>query len=98
MHVPYFFAEVRSHGVGYYAFSKDEEKRSEQLDMLHELSKQTEKQKSSREKLLQKRKAMMTERLAKVRERKKLKPEEPEPDPNIGTCLQSLTYCYSFFA
>lgn len=36
------------------------------------------KNREAREKLLQKRKVKMAERLAKVRERKKLKKEEPE--------------------
>ena len=29
--------EVRTHGVGYYSFSQDEEKRSEQLSLLNHL-------------------------------------------------------------
>ena len=29
--------EVRTHGVGYYSFSQDEEKRSEQLNLLNHL-------------------------------------------------------------
>lgn len=36
----YVRVEVRSHGVGYYAFSKDEEKRSEQLNLLNKLREQ----------------------------------------------------------
>ena len=32
-----FAAEVRTHGVGYYAFSQEEEKRSEQLNLLNKL-------------------------------------------------------------
>lgn len=32
--------EVRSHGVGYYAFSTDSEKRKEELDMLNKLREQ----------------------------------------------------------
>ena len=32
--------EIRSHGVGYYAFSTDEEKRQEQLNLLNQLKEQ----------------------------------------------------------
>ncbi|KAG1714813.1 Coiled-coil domain-containing protein 174 [Nymphon striatum] len=72
------YNEIRSHGVSYYGFSKDEEERSKQEQMLNEMRNQTAKSREDREKLLQKRKSKMDERLAKVRERKKLKVPEPE--------------------
>ena len=37
MAVTMLFIEVRSHGVGYYSFSMEEEKRQEQLKMLNKL-------------------------------------------------------------
>lgn len=37
MAVMMLFIEVRSHGVGYYSFSMEEEKRQEQIKMLNKL-------------------------------------------------------------
>ena len=34
------FSEIRSHGVGYYQFSKDQEERKEQMERLQELRQQ----------------------------------------------------------
>ena len=33
----FLFSEIRTHGVGYYAFSIDEEKRTEQINLLNKL-------------------------------------------------------------
>ena len=37
MEIVILFIEVRSHGVGYYSFSMEEEKRQEQIKMLNKL-------------------------------------------------------------
>ena len=75
-----FASETRDHGVGYYKFSKDEEERQEQQSALNKLRAQTEQQRNKREKLLEKRKAVMDARLAKIRERKQRKLHETGAD------------------
>ncbi|CAI8054720.1 Coiled-coil domain-containing protein 174 [Geodia barretti] len=70
--------EIRTHGVGYYAFSQEEEKRAEQLSLLNKLRDQTVSQREKKAKLQEKRKAQMAARLEKVRQRKQLKPPEVE--------------------
>ncbi|XP_072136765.1 coiled-coil domain-containing protein 174 [Mobula birostris] len=62
--------EARELGVGYFAFARDEGTRKKQIETLDMLREQTMDQRTKREKLKEKRKAMLCARLAKVRERK----------------------------
>ncbi|XP_065120574.1 coiled-coil domain-containing protein 174 [Paramisgurnus dabryanus] len=62
--------EARELGVGYFAFSQDEEQRRKQREALDMLRDQTTEQRSKREQLKEKRKAMLQARLAKVRMRR----------------------------
>ncbi|TRY55009.1 hypothetical protein DNTS_020750 [Danionella cerebrum] len=62
--------EARDLGVGYYAFSQDEEQRMKQRQTLDMLRDQTTEQRTKREQLKEKRKALLDARLAKVRMRK----------------------------
>uniref|UniRef100_A0A3Q0SZG4 Coiled-coil domain containing 174 n=1 Tax=Amphilophus citrinellus TaxID=61819 RepID=A0A3Q0SZG4_AMPCI len=62
--------EARELGVGYYAFSQDEEQRRKQRDTLDMLRDQTTDQRTKRERLKEKRQAILKARLAKVRQRK----------------------------
>ncbi|XP_071151754.1 coiled-coil domain-containing protein 174-like [Mytilus edulis] len=64
------FDEKRSHGVGFFEFDRNEAGRQEQLDTLNQLRKQTQDERSKKEKLKEKRKAMLDARLAKVKQRK----------------------------
>lgn len=68
--------EARQLGVGYFAFSKDEQNRKKQLETLNMLRDQTEDQRLKRERLKAKRKAMLDARLAKLRQRKMKNPSE----------------------
>ncbi|XP_067675051.1 coiled-coil domain-containing protein 174-like [Haliotis asinina] len=88
------FDEIRTHGVGFYQFDKDSEKRQEQMDALNELRDQTKDERGRRERLKEKRKAMMDARLAKVKQRRRLKEgvplaEEPEEE-EIGPRLEEM--------
>ncbi|XP_072308822.1 coiled-coil domain-containing protein 174-like [Eucyclogobius newberryi] len=65
--------EARDLGVGYFAFSHDQEERRKQRDTLDMLRDQTTDQRHKRERLKEKRQAMLRARLAKVRQRKKKK-------------------------
>ncbi|XP_051563498.1 coiled-coil domain-containing protein 174-like isoform X2 [Myxocyprinus asiaticus] len=70
--------EARDLGVGYFAFSHDEEQRRKQRETLDMLRDQTTEQRSKREQLKDKRKALLEARLAKVRMRK-MKKSKLEP-------------------
>uniref|UniRef100_UPI00359006F9 coiled-coil domain-containing protein 174 n=1 Tax=Myxine glutinosa TaxID=7769 RepID=UPI00359006F9 len=62
--------EVRELGVGYFAFSMDEEMRKKQMQRLNLLREQTEEQREKRERLRDRRQSLLEARLAKVRERR----------------------------
>ncbi|XP_034023479.1 coiled-coil domain-containing protein 174-like [Thalassophryne amazonica] len=62
--------EARELGVGYYAFSQNEEQRAKQRETLDMLRDQTTEQRTKRERLKEKRQAILQARLAKVRQRK----------------------------
>ncbi|XP_067121791.1 coiled-coil domain-containing protein 174-like [Centruroides vittatus] len=70
--------EIRSHGVGYYSFSTEEEERKAQLENLNQLREQTVKQRSARDRLKEKRKAILKARLDKVKKRKNIEVEESD--------------------
>ncbi|XP_005799959.1 coiled-coil domain-containing protein 174 [Xiphophorus maculatus] len=62
--------EARELGVGYFAFSQDQEQRRKQRETLDMLRDQTTDQRTKRERLKEKRQAVLQARLAKVRQRK----------------------------
>ncbi|XP_026863703.2 coiled-coil domain-containing protein 174 [Electrophorus electricus] len=80
--------EARELGVGYFAFSQDEEHRQKQRETLDMLRDQTTVQRSKREQLKEKRKSLLEARLAKVRMRKikksKLEPGAEEEEVPIA--------------
>nr|XP_033781849.1 coiled-coil domain-containing protein 174 isoform X2 [Geotrypetes seraphini] len=67
--------EARQLGVGYFAFSREQELRGKQMETLEMLRDQTVDQRVKSENLKKKRKAMLEARLAKVRQRKFKKPK-----------------------
>ncbi|XP_042195736.1 coiled-coil domain-containing protein 174 [Callorhinchus milii] len=77
--------EAREMGVGYYAFAREESVRKKQIETLDMLREQTMDQRSKREKLKEKRKAVLDARLAKIRQRKmkKLKGDGIEEDSEL---------------
>ncbi|XP_076076675.1 coiled-coil domain-containing protein 174-like isoform X1 [Mytilus galloprovincialis] len=93
------FDEKRSHGVGFFEFDKTEAGRQEQLDTLNQLRKQTQDERSKKEKLKEKRKAMLDARLAKVKQRKLIReggsivPDvllKDDEDTDIGPKLEEM--------
>ncbi|XP_047439041.1 coiled-coil domain-containing protein 174 [Mugil cephalus] len=82
--------EARELGVGYYAFSQDQEQRTKQRETLDMLRDQTTDQRTKRERLKEKRQAILQARLAKVRQRKMKKAkldgteEEEREEENEG--------------
>jgi len=77
--------ETRELGVGYYAFSADEQKRQEQMQLLDDLRQQTMYQRVRSQKLKEKRQAALKARLDKVKERKKLKGDDDASDHSSGS-------------
>nr|XP_020463434.1 coiled-coil domain-containing protein 174 [Monopterus albus] len=82
--------EARELGVGYFAFSQDEEQRRKQRETLDMLRGQTTEQRTKRGRLKEKRQAVLQARLAKVRQRKMKKAkldgteEEEREEENEG--------------
>ncbi|KAM4740447.1 coiled-coil domain-containing protein 174 [Anableps anableps] len=82
--------EARELGVGYFAFSQDQEQRRKQRETLDMLRDQTTDQRTKRERLKEKRQAILQARLAKVRQRKMKKAkldgteEEEKEEENQG--------------
>ncbi|KAI9798168.1 MAG: hypothetical protein M1833_004917 [Piccolia ochrophora] len=62
--------EVRSKGVGFYAFSQDKEGRAKEMDALERERVETERARKEREQRKEKRRAEMDERRRKIREKK----------------------------
>ncbi|XP_074861817.1 coiled-coil domain-containing protein 174 isoform X2 [Carettochelys insculpta] len=62
--------EARQLGVGYFAFSHDKAQRNKQMETLEMLREQTTDQRTKREHLKEKRKAVLEARLSKLRARK----------------------------
>lgn len=63
-------AEVRSKGVGFYAFSQDRDARSKEMDELQRERLETEKSRREKEDRLKKRKAELEERRRRIREKR----------------------------
>lgn len=75
------FDEIRTHGVGYFQFSKDETERQEQMHLLNSLRNQTKDEREKRNQLKEKRDSLMAARLKKIKDRQRAKmglPPEPE--------------------
>ncbi|XP_067945656.1 coiled-coil domain-containing protein 174-like [Watersipora subatra] len=76
------FDEQRTHGVGFYQFSKDEISRQEEIKKLKKLREETQSQREAKQKLADKRKAMLATRLEKVKQRR-LAQGKPVPPPKV---------------
>lgn len=78
------FNEARTHGVGYYGFSKDEEERAKQQDALKNLRQETEQEQKKAQELRDLREKQLKSRTKAARNRKRarmgLLPEEDEPE------------------
>lgn len=81
------YGEARTHGVGYYGFSKDEEERAKQQAALKNLRKETEDKQKKAQELKETREKLLAARLKAARNRKRarlgLPPEEDEPESII---------------
>lgn len=62
--------EIRTKGVGFFQFSKDEKKREKEMRALEEERKKTEEKRKEREEMLEKRKREIEERRKEIKERR----------------------------
>ncbi|KAI5941332.1 coiled-coil domain-containing protein 174 isoform X1 [Manis javanica] len=76
--------EARQLGVGYFAFARDKELRNKQMKTLEMLREQTTDQRTKRENIKEKRKAMLEARLAKLRQKKMKKSKEDGTEEENG--------------
>ncbi|KAG5889006.1 hypothetical protein JTB14_033936 [Gonioctena quinquepunctata] len=78
------FGEARTHGVGYYGFSKDEEERFKQQEALKKLREETEQKQRKAQELKLSREKLLAARIKAAKNRKRarmgLPPEEDEPE------------------
>lgn len=88
--------EIRTKGVGFYRFSKDEEERQAQMDKLNKIRQDTENARKSAISSASKRKQMLAQNAEKIRARKaalqakknhQLKPEQVPKDVNIPSVV-----------
>merc|ERR1719186_1283205 len=80
------FDEARAHGAGFYNFSKEEGKRSQEQSTLKKLHEETDEMRKQKEKKAEKRKREMAERIKKIRAKKRQKqglpPESDDESDN----------------
>jgi len=79
------FDEARNHGAGFYAFSRDQDKRSKEQVTLKNLHAETNDARREKEKKAEKRKREMAERVRKIKQKRREKMglpplEDEEPD------------------
>ncbi|KAM4820866.1 coiled-coil domain-containing protein 174 [Thomomys bottae] len=76
--------EARQLGVGYFAFAQDKELRNKQMKTLEMLREQTTDQRTKRENIKEKRKAMLEARLSKLRQKKMKKNKDDGAEEGNG--------------
>jgi hypothetical protein len=99
---PRRFDEARAHGAGFYAFSKDDQKRAQEQATLKKLHEETDEARREKEKKAAKRKKEMAERIRRIKQKRReklgLPPLEEDlqsADKNQGQCSVLLldTFC-----
>lgn len=88
-----FFAEARTHGVGYYGFSKDEEERAQQQEALRKLREETHAEQKKAQELKALREKQLAERAKAARNRRRARmglPPEEDGEPNTVIFICAL--------
>lgn len=75
-------SEARTHGVGYYGFSKDEEERAKQQEALRKLRQETEQQQKKSQNLKSMREKQLAARVKAARNRKRARMGLPPEEEN----------------
>ena len=86
-----FFAEARSHGVGYYSFSKDAEQRTRQQESLNKLRQETTQEQKKAQDLRALRDKQLAERVKAARNRRRARLGLP-PEEDDGNYLPSHAF------
>lgn len=82
------FLEARTHGVGYFGFSRDEEERARQLEELKKLRSETQKEQEKAQDLRKMREKQLAARVKAAKNRKRARLGlPPEEDGNYSTIL-----------
>lgn len=88
----YFILEARSHGVGYYGFSKDEEERSKQQGALRKLREETKLKQKKAQELRNSREKLLAARLKAARNRKRARMGLPPEEDGKKMFYNNLSY------
>lgn len=81
------FLEARSHGVGYYGFSKNEEQRLQQQESLRKLREETQTQQKKSEEVRAMREKQLAERAKAARNRKRARMGLPPEEDGNWNCF-----------
>ncbi|CAG8549975.1 6431_t:CDS:10 [Ambispora gerdemannii] len=79
--------EIRTKGVGFYRFSKDEQERQEQMRALKEMRNETLQRRSLKQNIKDKRKLQIEARMALIRAKKLKTTEAPDSSSSTGTII-----------
>lgn len=79
------FDEARAHGAGFYAFSKDDQKRTQEQATLKKLHEETDEARREKEKKAAKRKKEMAERIRRIKQKRREKLGLPPLEEDAGT-------------
>ncbi|XP_045592208.2 coiled-coil domain-containing protein 174 isoform X1 [Procambarus clarkii] len=79
------FDEARVHGAGFMKFSSDEKRRKEQMDLLKEFQNETQQGEAAKLAAASKQQKLLSTRLEKVRQRKRLKMGLPIKEDKLKT-------------
>ncbi|CAG8588502.1 5534_t:CDS:2 [Paraglomus brasilianum] len=83
--------EIRTRGVGFYRFSRDEAERQTQMQALKEMRQETEGKRALRQTIKQKRKSLLDERLALIRAHKRQTRSKPADDQHSSNTSMNIT-------
>ncbi len=89
------FDEARAHGAGFYAFSKDDQKRTQEQATLKKLHEETDEARREKEKKAAKRKREMAERVRRIKQKRREKLGLPplEEDLQAANKEEGIYYC-----
>lgn len=81
------FLEARTHGVGYFGFSRDEEERARQLDELKKLRVETQREQDKAQDMRKTREKQLAARIKAAKNRKRARLGLPPEEDGIASCL-----------
>lgn len=94
------FLEARTHGVGYYGFSKNEEERFKQQEALKQLREETEQKQKKAQELKMMRDKLLAARIKAAKERRRVRlglPPEEEEEKGMYRHFLNINLTVFFF-